>query len=28
MWSAGGASYAVAGALSGEELLEIAQTLQ
>jgi len=28
MWSAGGETFAVAGAASGEELLEIAQTLQ
>lgn len=28
MWSAGDETFAVAGALSGEELLEIAQTLQ
>jgi hypothetical protein len=28
MWSAGEQTYAVAGAVSGEELLEIAQTLQ
>jgi hypothetical protein len=28
MWSAGNETYAVAGAVSGEELLEIAQTLQ
>jgi hypothetical protein len=28
MWSAGGETFAVAGAVSGEELLEIAQTLQ
>ena len=28
MWSAGGETFAVAGAASGQELLEIAQTLQ
>jgi hypothetical protein len=28
MWSAGDETFAVAGAVSGEELLEIAQTLQ
>jgi hypothetical protein len=28
MWSSGGETFAVAGAVSGEELLEIAQTLQ
>jgi hypothetical protein len=28
MWSAGEVTYAIAGALSGEELLEIAQNLQ
>jgi hypothetical protein len=28
MWSAGGETFAVGGAISGEELLEIAQTLQ
>jgi hypothetical protein len=28
MWSAGGETFAVTGAISGEELLEIAQTLQ
>jgi hypothetical protein len=28
MWSAGGETFAVAGAVSGQELLEIAQTLQ
>jgi hypothetical protein len=28
MWSAGGETFAVAGAVSPEELLEIAQTLQ
>ena len=28
MWSAGGETFAVAGPLSGPELLEIAQTLQ
>ena len=28
MWSAGGETFAVAGAVSGDELLEIAQTLQ
>jgi hypothetical protein len=28
MWSAGGETFAVAGAVSGPELLEIAQTLQ
>ena len=28
MWSAGGETFAVAGSVSGEELLEIAQTLQ
>lgn len=28
MWSAGGETFAIAGAISGEEMLEIAQTLQ
>jgi hypothetical protein len=28
MWSSGGETFAIAGAVSGEELLEIAQTLQ
>jgi hypothetical protein len=28
MWSAGGETFAVTGPVSGEELLEIAQTLQ
>jgi hypothetical protein len=28
MWSDGGNTYAVAGAVNGAELLEIAQTLQ
>jgi hypothetical protein len=28
MWSAGGETFAVAGAVGGQELLEIAQTLQ